>query len=134
MFTTHPPFVTDMVFKGSNLMAKRPNLRKHDRSVSAFNVEIGWAEENGDPKSSFCQCKNVGVGGFRVVSRDPIPLRSYVQFRFTPVNFHGSASVRNVRQVAIGYEIGLEFSGSELLELERLNLLATVPLVKQIAP
>lgn len=115
-------------------MANRPNLRKHDRQASAIKVEMGWVEDNGNPKSALCECRNMGAGGFRIVSRDPIPLRSYVQFRFAPLNFRGSASVRHIKHLAIGYEIGLEFSGSDQMEIERRNLLATSPLVKQATP
>lgn len=111
-------------------MATRPNLRKHDRRPSKAKVELGWSGEFGAPKSALCVCKDVGPGGFRIVSRDPIPVRSYVQFRFAPLNFRGSASVRSVSHIATGYEIGLEFSGAEQLELERLNLLSAPTLVK----
>ncbi|MEP7363170.1 MAG: PilZ domain-containing protein [Acidobacteriota bacterium] len=115
-------------------MGNRPNLRKHERKASGIKVEMGWIEGNGNPKSALCECKNVGAGGFRIFSRDPIPAGAYVQFRFAPVNFRGSASVRHVNHVAIGYEIGLEFSGSEQMEVERRNLLASSPLVKQVQP
>lgn len=115
-------------------MANRPNLRKHERQNSVVKVEIGWVGERGDPKAALCQCKNVGPGGFRVVSKDPIPIRSYVQFRFAPINFRGSASVRHIRQIAIGYEIGLEFSGGEQVEIERLKLLNSGSLVRSVQP
>jgi len=105
-------------------MANRQDLRKHERALSNAKVEMGWVGENGAPKSAFCECKDLGRGGFRIVSRDPIPERCYVQFRFTPLNFRGSASVRSMRHSTAGYEIGLEFSGSEQLEIERLRLLA----------
>jgi len=111
-------------------MAKRPNLRKHDRQPSKAKVELGWTGDFGAPKSALCVCKDVGPGGFRIVSRDPIPVRSYVQFRFAPLNFRGSASVRSVSHIATGYEIGLEFSGTEQLEVERLGLLSTTNLAK----
>ncbi|MBN8732772.1 MAG: hypothetical protein J0L64_19695 [Acidobacteria bacterium] len=111
-------------------MAKRPNLRKHDRQPSKAKVELGWTGDFGAPKSALCVCKDVGPGGFRIVSRDPIPVRSYVQFRFAPLNFRGSASVRSLSHIAAGYEIGLEFSGSEQLEMERLNLLTSAKLAQ----
>ena len=56
-------------------MAKRPNLRKHDRQPSTAKVELGWSGDYGAPKSALCVCKDVGPGGFRIVSRDPIPVR-----------------------------------------------------------
>lgn len=59
-----------------------------------------------------------------MVTRDAIPMHSRVQFRFVSANFRGSASVRAVRTVREGYEIGLEFSGMEQSELMRLKLLA----------
>ena len=114
-------------------MANRQDLRQHERKTSTVKVELGWVEDNGVPKSLLCECRDVGAGGFRIVSRDPIPVRSYVQFRFAPINFRGSASVRNVSHVAIGYEIGLEFSGSEQVEIERLHLLTCKTLVNQVS-
>lgn len=111
-------------------MANRPNLRKYDRRPSKAKVELGWAGEFGAPKSALVVCKDVSSGGFRVVSRDAIPLRSYVQFRFAPINFRGSASVRSLNHVAAGYEIGFEFSGSDQIELERLSLLAGASMIK----
>jgi len=111
-------------------MANRPNLRKHDRLPSKAKVELGWTGDGGAPKSALVVCKDVSAGGFRVVSRDAIPVRSYVQFRFAPLNFRGSASVRSLSHIAAGYEIGLEFSGAEQLEIERLDLLSTAKLAK----
>lgn len=105
-------------------MAKRQNLRRHDRASSAAKVELGWGGETGCLKSTISACRDVSPGGFRVVTRDAIPMHSRVQFRFVSANFRGSASVRAVRTVREGYEIGLEFSGMEQTELMRLKLLA----------
>ncbi len=112
-------------------MANSQDLRKHERTRSNAKVEMGWVEANGAPKTSFCECKDLGRGGFRIISRDPIPERCYVQFRFSPLNFRGSASVRSMRHITAGYEIGLEFSGAEQLEVERLRLVASTGAMKR---
>ena len=112
-------------------MSSRRDLRKHQRQVSGIKVEMAWVGDTGTPKSALCDCRNVGPGGFRIVSRDPIPVRTYVQFRFGQVNFRGSASVRHMSHIAVGYDIGLEFSGLEQMEMERRHLLTSSPLVKQ---
>jgi PilZ domain-containing protein len=93
-------------------MAVKKDIRRSLRKPSGQRVELGWSGEHGDPVGISGICKNVSEGGMCVVVRDAPPMRAYVQFRLVGLGFAGSASVRSVRGVAAGYEVGLEFAGN----------------------
>ena len=87
-------------------------IRRGERVPSGKRVELDWNDNKGDPCAVSGTCKDISEGGMRVVVRDRPPLRAYVHFRIVGTEFSGSASVRSVNRVAVGYEVGLEFAGN----------------------
>ncbi|MCP5113177.1 MAG: hypothetical protein GY953_20290 [bacterium] len=70
-----------------------------------------WEDERRQSRESRGRCVDISERGLGVVLDDPLPIRSYVQFRVVKLGFRGSGSVRFVGRKGLKYQIGLEFSG-----------------------
>ena len=70
-------------------------LRRHDRSEVKADIVIGWTSPD-DQTHRFerGRCIDISESGLQVECAQPIPLRTYVQFRAESLKLEGSASVR----------------------------------------
>ena len=93
-------------------MRKQHGMRRSPRSPLGARIRVTWQGERGYPKVAHGRCIDISETGLGVELDEPIPLRSYVQFRIEKVKFEGSASVRYLGWSRMKRHVGLEFSGT----------------------
>lgn len=93
-------------------MRKQHGMRRSPRLPLGARVRVTWQDERGDPKVANGRCSDISETGLGVELDEPIPLRSYVQFRIKDIKFEGSGSVRYLGWCRMKRHVGLEFSGT----------------------
>ena len=86
----------------------RHDLRRHPRNAIERKVQISWSDERGRGSFTLCRCIESGM---RLDSPEPVPIRTYINFRMVESRFEGSRSVRNCYRKGTRHHIGVEFSG-----------------------
>jgi len=88
------------------------DLRRHDRLAVNYKVEMVWLNEHGETCFARCMCKDISVSGMRLESPEPVPVRTYVNFHISRLEFRGTGSVRSCVHKGMKYHLGVEFGGS----------------------
>lgn len=85
--------------------------RDYERVQISGVVRLYWEDERGMQRHVRATAKDVSSSGLSVTLREPIPMRSLVQWECEANKSKGPATVRRCEQRGLDYVVGLEFMG-----------------------
>jgi PilZ domain len=87
----------------------REKRRRSPRHPTSAAIRLAWTS-NFD-KYAMGVCVDISRTGVRIVTSDPIPVRTTVSFKSEALALSGSGTVRHYKRQNGKYVIGLEFGG-----------------------
>ncbi|MBM3810668.1 MAG: PilZ domain-containing protein [Acidimicrobiia bacterium] len=92
-------------------MSIRRDLRRHKREILEARVSLSWTDPLGVTRFALGRGLDISSSGMRLELDEPIPARTYVNFKLVGIRFEGSGSVRHCRRIGMRHQVGLEFTG-----------------------
>jgi hypothetical protein len=84
--------------------------RRHQRFQYGGVVFISWRTFDGQRNYALGRCLDVSEQGLGLELSARIPVGSFVKLRAYKLNLDGSATVRHIARLPVGYGLGLELS------------------------
>src|SRR5579862_6522070 len=93
-------------------LESKKDIRRGERHPLEGAVQVHWQSPSGEQKMIRAKCVDVSENGVRILSEQPIDLRTNVFVQAPAFGLMGNASVRYCRRLGLRHSIGLMFSSA----------------------
>ncbi|HTQ55536.1 MAG TPA: PilZ domain-containing protein [Bryobacteraceae bacterium] len=90
----------------------KKDIRRGERHPFLGAVQVSWQNRSGQTRMIQARCLDMSDQGVRIVSEQPIELRTNVFVKAPAYGLMGNATVRYCHRLGLGHAIGLMFSSA----------------------